>query len=460
MWKDTNSRQYGYLLYIKYYVILCYLILNVYEVFTKKKTKKLKAKNDNLYRELKKMIDVVIIGCGWRGQVFAEYAKTHPEEMRVLAIADKKQHIRDKMKKEYNIEDKYVFEDYHDLFKQGKIGDAVFIATQDNQHIEPSMMALEVGYRNLMVEKPIDRDISLCNMLNQKAQEVGAKIQICHSLRFAPYYRKMKEIIDSGVIGEIKHINQEEGVGYFHYSHSFVRGDWRREDTSSPMILAKCCHDMDLVLYLTDSHAVEVSSYGVNDYFTEKNAPNGAAARCIDCEVRETCPFDAIKIYNEKEGLCWSAVEKEGFADFETAMREGRYGRCVFYCDNDVVDHQSVNILFETGATATITMNPFTKFDNRETRIMGTRGELSGSFGENVITVKPFLGEVYQVEVEKIDSGHGGADIVFVSDFLESVRGEKEMCTPIDISIESHVMCHAAEISRKNSRSVKVKELL
>lgn len=403
------------------------------------------------------MVEVVIIGCGWRGQVFAEYAKNHSDEMKVLAIADKKQHLRNKMKKEYNIEDKYIFEDYHNLFAQGKIGDAIFIATQDNQHIEPAMMALEVGYRNLMVEKPIDRDMELCNMLNRKARELNAKVQICHSLRFSPFYRKMKEIIDLGLIGEIKHINQEEGVGYYHHAHSYVRGDWRREDTSSPMIMAKCCHDMDLLLYLTDSHVVEVSSYGVDGFFSEKNAPEGSAKRCIYCNVRENCPFDAMKIYSERESFYVSAVEKEGFDDFETAMTDGRYGRCVFRCDNNVVDHQSANILFENGATATLTMNAFTQKDNRETRIMGTKGELCGSFEENKITVKPFLGENIEFEVEQIDSGHGGADTVVVADFIASVRGEKEMCTPIDISIESHAMCHAAEISRKDGRSIKVK---
>lgn len=405
------------------------------------------------------MVDVVIIGCGCRGQVFAEYAKKHPEEMRVLAIADKKEHLRNKMKREYQIEDRYIFEDYHDLFAQGKIGDAIFIATQDNQHIEPSMMALEVGYKNLMVEKPIDRDMELCNQLNQKAMECGAKVQICHSLRFSPFYRKMKEIIDSGAIGDIVHINQEEGVGYYHHAHSYVRGDWANEHTSSPMIMAKCCHDMDLVLYLTDSHALEISSYGVDGYFSAQNAPEGSAARCIDCDVRENCPFNAMKIYSESEHFYALAVEKEGFSDLETAMREGRYGRCVFRCDNNVVDHQSANILFENGATATLTMNAFTKFTNRETRIMGTRGELCGSFEENVITVKPFLGEIYQVAVERVDSGHGGADTVLVADFLAATRGEKQMFTPIDISIESHVMCHAAEISRKEGKSVKVKDL-
>lgn len=406
------------------------------------------------------MIDVVIIGCGWRGQVFAEYAKEHPEEMRVLAIADKKQHLRDKMKREYAIDDKYIFEDYHDLFEQGKIGEAVFIATQDNQHIEPAMMALEVGYRNLMVEKPIDKDIELCNLLNTKAAELGANVQICHSLRFSPFYRKMKELIMSGAIGDVKHINQEEGVGYYHYSHSFVRGDWNREDTSSPMILAKCCHDMDILLYLMGSHAVEVSSYAVDKFFSAKSAPEGSSERCIDCDVRENCPFDAMKIYSERENFYSSAVEKEGFDNLETAMREGRYGRCVFRCDNNVVDQQSVNVFFENEATATLTMNAFTKVDNRETRIMGTRGEMSGSFEENIITVKPFLGEAYEVKVETIESGHGGADTVTVADFLAAVRGEKEMCTPINISIESHAMCHAAEVSRKEGKSVKIKELL
>ena len=400
------------------------------------------------------MIDVVIVGCGWRGQVFAEYAKDHPEEMKVLAIADKKEHLRKKMKKEYGIEDKYIFSDYHDLFKQGKIGDAIFIATQDNQHIEPAMMALQVGYRNLMVEKPIDKDINLCNKLKERADELGAKVQICHSLRFSPFYRKMKEIIDSGIIGDIKHINQEEGVGYFHYSHSFVRGDWCNEDESSPMILAKCCHDMDILLYLTDSHAKEVSSYAFNEFFSEKNAPKGCAKRCIDCSIRDNCVFDAIKIYTERESFYDSAVNKEGFTDFDEAMRKGRYGRCVYHCKNNVVEQQSVNVMFTNRITATLTMNAFTKEDNRETRIMGTRGELSGSFQENIIRVKPFLGEVIEYEVERIDSGHGGADTVTVADFIASARGEKEMCTPIEISIESHMMCHAAEVSRKEGRSV------
>ena len=407
-----------------------------------------------------KRIDVVIIGCGWRGQCFAEYAKDHPDEMRVLAIADKKEHIRAKMKRIYNIEDKYIFEDYHDLFAQGEIGDAIFIATQDNQHIEPAMMALEVGYRNLMIEKPIDKDLELCNELNRKAEEVGAKVQICHSLRFTPFYRKMKEIIDSGVVGQLKHINQEEGVGYYHHAHSFVRGDWGNAEKSSPMILAKCCHDMDLLLYLTSEHAIEVSSYGANDFFQKENAPEGSSDRCIDCQVRDNCPYDAIKIYTERENFYSSAVEKEGFTDFETAMREGRYGRCVFRCDNNVVDHQQVNIMFTNNVTATLTMNAFTKRENRETRIMGTRGEIVGNFDDNKIVVMPFLGDAIEYDIEHEDSGHGGADTVCVSDFLASVTGDRELCTPINISIESHAMCTAADISRETGKSTKIKELL
>ena len=402
------------------------------------------------------MIDVAIIGCGWRGQVFAEYAKQNPKEMRVLAIADKKEHLRNKMKKEYTVEDRYIFTDYHDLFAQGKIGDAIFIATQDNQHIEPAMMALEVGYRNLMIEKPIDRDIELCYMLSNRAKELGAKVQICHSLRFSPFYRKVKEIIDSGMIGEVRHINQEEGVGYYHYAHSYVRGDWNNEEKSSPMILAKCCHDMDLLLYLTDAHAKEISSYALEGFFSKKNAPLNSSDRCIDCAVRDNCVFDAMKIYSERENFYESAVNKEGFSTLQEAMQNGRYGRCVFRCDNNVVDQQSVNIILTNRSTATLTMNPFTKEDNRETRIMGTLGELSGSFQGNVIRVKPFLGDMIEFQVEKIETGHGGADTVAVQDFLAAARGEKEMCTPIDISIESHIMCHAAEISRKTGKSVKL----
>ena len=406
------------------------------------------------------MLNAVIVGCGGRGQIFAEYAKQYPNEMKVLAIAEKKDFLREKMKKEYGIEDKYIFSDYNSLFEKGKIGDVIFIATQDNQHIEPALMALETGYKSIMVEKPIDRDLGKCLMLSKKAKEYGAKLQICHSLRFSPFYRKMKELIDSGVIGEIKHINQEEGVGYYHYAHSFVRGDWANEDESSPMILAKCCHDMDILLYLLGTHAKEVSSYGENAFFSEKNAPKKSGDRCMDCSVRNSCQFDAIKIYEAHEDFFSSAVYKEGFSSLEDAMRNGRYGRCVFRCNNNVVDHQSVNILFDGGVTGTLTMTAFSKENDRETRIFGTKGEIVGDFEENIIYVKPFLGDTVSYSAERINSGHGGADTVTVADFLAAARGEKEMCTPIDVSVESHAMCAAAENSRKTGKSVKISEVM
>ena len=406
------------------------------------------------------MLDAVIVGCGGRGQIFAEYAKQNPDEMKVVAIAEKKDYLREKMKKEYNLEDKYIFSDYHYLFNAGKIADVVFVATQDNQHIEPALMALSVGYKNLMVEKPIDRDLQKCVMLSKKAEEYGAKLQICHSLRFSPFYRKMKELIDSGLIGKIKHINQEEGVGYYHYAHSFVRGDWANEDESSPMILAKCCHDMDLMLYLLGVHAKEVSSYGVNDFFSKKNAPADSNDRCIDCKVRNVCDFDAIKIYMDHADFFSSAVNKEGFSSLEDAMRNGRYGRCVYKCNNNVVDHQSVNVIFDGGITGTLTMTAFSKEINRETRIFGTKGEIVGDFEENVIYVKPFLGDIKTYNAEVIESGHGGADTVTVADFLASARGEKEMCTPIAVSVESHAMCEAAEQSRKTGKSIAISDVM
>ena len=402
------------------------------------------------------LLDAVIIGCGGRGQIFAEYAKQYPNEMRVFAIAEKRDYLREKMKKEYDLSGEYIFSDYRELFKKGKIGDVIFIATQDNQHIEPALMALEAGYKNLMVEKPIDRDIDKCILLSKKAKEYGAKLQICHSLRFSPFYRRMKELIDSGVIGEVMHINQEEGVGYYHYAHSFVRGDWANEDESSPMILAKCCHDMDLMLYLLGAHAKEVSSYGNGEFFRGENAPEGSGNRCIDCSIRNTCAFDAIKIYMEHSDFFASAVYKEGFSDFEDAMKNGRYGRCVFRCNNNVVDHQSVNVIFDGGVTGTLTMTAFSKENDRETRIFGTKGEIVGDFDENVIYVKPFLGATQSYSAEKIESGHGGADTVTVADFLASARGEKGMCTPIDVSVESHAMCAAAELSRKTGKSVRL----
>lgn len=196
-------------------------------------------------------------------------------------------------------------------------------------------------------------------------------IQVCHSLRYTPFYRKLKEVIDSKMIGDVMHITHLEGVGSFHYVHSYVRGDWNNSEKSSPMILAKCCHDTDLMLYLTGKHTKSVSSIGDLNYFKSKNAPKGSTLRCIDgCEIKDDCPYSAMRYFGKYRNHLFReyAVEKEGFVTIEDAMKNGRYGKCVYHCDNNVVDHQVVNMLFEDNIIASISMCAFSDV-GRETRI-------------------------------------------------------------------------------------------
>ncbi len=398
------------------------------------------------------MTKVVIVGFGGRGQDYSAYAKTHADKMEVVAVAEPRAHLQEKAMEEFSLTKEQIFNSYDELFSRPPLGEGIFITTQVNDHVTPAIRAMEVGYRHLMVEKPIDRDMEECRRLADAARKYGASVQICHTLRYTPFYRKMKEILDSGVIGKIIHINQEEGVGYYHYAHSFVRGDWNREEDSSPMILAKCCHDMDLIYHLMDEMPVALSSMGSLSYFKEENAPEGSSARCIDCQA--DCPYNAMTIYGTMPHFYRMGVEKEGFSDLETAMREGRYGKCVYRCQNTVVDHQSVNIRFGSGATATLTMNPFTHEINRETRIMGTLGELYGDMEASTIRICPFGKEEIIVTVDHADTNHSGGDEVLSADFVKSIRGETESCTDVFESLVSHEMCRAAEESRKTGKEI------
>lgn len=397
-------------------------------------------------------IKVAIIGAGARGQAYAEYALLRPDEMQIVAVAEKKDYIRDMMKEKYSISDDMLFENYDSFFEKGLIADALFIATQDDDHVDPAIKAMEVGYKHLMIEKPIDGNVDKCLLLAEKAKEHGAIVQVCHSLRYTVFYRKLKEILMSGVIGDIVSVTHLEGLGHFHYSHSFVRGDWSNSETSSPMILAKCCHDNDLFLYLLGKDCKMVSSYGSLMHFKKENAPEGSAERCIECKYSHSCPYSATLYYDkQRDHFGKLAIEKEGFIDVSDGLRQGRYGRCAYKCDNNVVDHQVVNYLFDGGITANLTMTGFSDI-GRETRIFGTMGEIYAHMEGNTIKVSEFsTGNTTVYDLQHDNTMHSGADTFLVREFMQVVRGEAEPISSIDVSVQSHVMCMAAEKSRVNN---------
>ncbi len=399
-------------------------------------------------------VKIAIIGAGARGQCYAEYAILNSAEMEIVAVAEPKEHLRKKLSEKYNIPERMLFADYKELLSAEVVADGIFICTQDNSHIEPAIAAIDKGYKFIMVEKPIDKDTDKCEMLLKYAQSHNAVIQVCHSLRYTAFYRKLKEIIDSKIVGDIAHITHLESVTPFHYAHSFVRGDWNNSEKSSPMILAKCCHDTDLMVYLTGKKCKTVSSFGALSHFKAQNAPEGSTRRCIEgCKHRYECPYSAMKYFGKYKNHLFReyAVEKEGFLTIEDAMKNGRYGRCVYQCDNNVVDHQVVNMLFEDEVTASLSMCAFAD-DGRETRIFCSMGEIYANMEKSIIEVKEFKNSnVTTYSVGHEASLHGGADTILVRDFISVINGEKEPSSSIEISIESHKMCNAAEESRLNN---------
>jgi predicted dehydrogenase len=280
-------------------------------------------------------------------------------------------------------------------------------------------------------------------------------------LRYAPLYQQVKQIMDSGEIGEIINIQATEGVAYWHQAHSYVRGNWRRKCDSSPMILAKCCHDMDLFLWLTGRHCKSVSSVGSLRHFKADNAPEGAPLRCTDgCPAADSCPYNAVRFYlggvdSGKKDWPINVLAVEPTHDsILDALKNGPYGRCVYHCDNDVVDHQIVNLEMEDELTVSFTMTGFSAINGRRINVMGTHGEIRGDMDENIIRVMPFAKEAYTIDVKTISndfSGHGGGDARLMDDFLRLVSGEGTLggaLTSIDRSVESHLVALAAEKSR------------
>lgn len=310
-------------------------------------------------------------------------------------------------------------------------------------------------------------DAEECIEMGAAAEKYGRVLAICHVLRYAPFFTEVKRIIDEGKIGEIMSIQLIENVAYWHQAHSYVRGNWRKTAESSPMILAKSCHDMDMLLWLMNKKCTRVSSFGELTHFKAENAPEGAAERCLDgCKARHECPYYAPRIYIDWKGV-WQAdvIRKVVSLDTSTegllkALRTGPYGRCVYHCDNDVVDHQIVNLEFENGANASFTMCAFTYEEGRNIKVMGTKGEIIGWSGKNRIEYTTYLEKAEHVITVNPEGGHMGGDVGIMRDFIQQVAsdGKTEGRTSAARSVESHLVALAAEKSRLEKRIVEMDE--
>ena len=405
-----------------------------------------------------KPVSIVAIGAGNRAHKYMEYIGNHPDEARLVGVVELNDIRRNKVADRFGLHPSCCFSDYQDFFSSSLQADAVMICTPENMHYEPTMKAIDAGY-HVLLEKPIAQTLEECIAIGEAAKRKGILVSVCHVLRYHPYFMKIKELVDSGELGHIISINHRTSVGVDRMAHGFVRGIWRKEAHSNPMLMSKCCHDIDFLLWLTKTPCRKLTSFGSLRWFKAKNAPEGSAERCIDCRVESRCPFSAIDLYRVRRDWIANFDVPSGMTIddvIEKELREGMYGRCVYCCDNDVVDHQIVSMEMESEVTISFSMDVFTLKDNRETHISLTEGEIDGD--ETCLRVRRFRGAeetVYDFSDLAHQPFHAGSDLAIVADFIDAIRaGRQDLTTSIECSIESHRICFEAERSRKEKRTI------
>ncbi len=402
---------------------------------------------------------VAILGCGNRGAETYGVLLQEREEFTIAALCDRDRGRLEHYGKQFSVPAEACFADEEQFFAARR-ADLLVIATMDADHVRQGVKALSLGY-DLLLEKPVSDRREELEALLAAQKRYGGKVVVCHVLRYAPAFVKAAQLLKEGRIGRLVAIQALEQVAYWHQAHSYVRGNWRSRAETAPMILAKCCHDLDLLQYYAGSRAESVSSVGDLVWFKPENAPGGAAARCTDCKYIETCPYSAKRIYvdawkrNGRFPAVWPQIQIT--SDYPLteekllrAIREGAYGRCVYHCDNDVVDHQLTEIAFENGVKATLTMTAFTAGTGRIMRFFGTMGEIVLDEEEDVVSLRPFGREREDFRISAlaaIDSGHGGGDRALV-ETLYGVLCGREGETSLERSVESHLMAICAEESR------------
>lgn len=417
-----------------------------------------------------KKLTAISVAYGDRCRRYCEYAAQFPDELEIVGVAEPVDAKRNSAKEKFNIPEENVFERWEELAKQPKMADFAIIGTQDKDHYKPALAFIEKGY-NLLLEKPMAPTAKECKDILEAAEKKGVKVVVCHVLRFTDFFNAIKDLIDDGTIGEVQSITHMENVGNAHYSHSYVRGNWRNTAESSPMILAKSCHDMDILQWLIGDECKQVQSFGSQRYFTHENRPEGAPDRCLDgCPYADTCYYNAERIYIKEKRNWWmrSIITKRSENPSDEvvmeAIKTGPYGRCVFACDNDVVDRQVVNLEFKNGCTASFSMNPFNE-GGRFIRVFGTNGELYGEMETNVIKVysyKTLETKEYNLDQKGADitSGHGGGDTGIMRDTIRYFAGEglsKGICT-LRTSYMNHIIAFGAEESRLENKVVNLND--
>ena len=408
----------------------------------------------------KNKFTVAIIGVGGRGgYAYGTLISQLPDQFEIVSLCDINTDKLSYFSKKFNVAAQNLFTD-EDVFFQEKRADVLVIATQDKDHIRHATKAFRLGY-DILLEKPITDDRQEMQDLLALQKETGRKALVCHVLRYAPAFVKVAELLESGVIGRLVAIDAIEQVGYFHQAQAYVRGYWRKAENSTPMILAKCSHDLDLLQFYANSTCESLSSVGDLTYFTSENAPAGATERCLDCPHQNTCPFSAKTQYLDNwlrdrtdtypyNVPCHAPITEE---KMRAALQNTMYGKCVFLCDNDVVDHQITQMTFQNGVKATLTMTAFTRHCGRRMEFFGTNGQITLDEVRDYIRVGVFGEPEYELKISDLlppATLHGGGDHGIVHTLYDMLTGKTMEKTALVHSAESHLMGIAAEESRKS----------
>ena len=406
-------------------------------------------------------VSVVIIGAGERGAGYARWVQRHPDRALAVGVAEPDEVRRARCAAGHGIPARNVAADWRDLAGRARFADAVLICTQDRMHAEPAEAFAAAGY-HILLEKPMAPDEAGCRRIVAAVEKAGVMLAVGHVMRYTPYTRAVKQVVRSGQLGDIMSVEHLEPVGFWHQAHSYVRGNWRRADLAASMLLAKSCHDLDWLAYILGRAPLRVASFGSLTHFTAANRPAGAADRCVACPVEADCPYSAPRLYQgllargEHRWPLSAVIQEFTAAALQEALRDGPYGRCVYACDNDVVDHQVVALEFPGATTATFTMTAFTRAAGRATRLFGTRGELTGD--GQAIRIYDFLTRAEQLIAPapagamNTAGGHGGGDAGLMDAFTAAVAtGNRELIAsgPRE-SLASHLAVFAAERARLN----------
>ena len=430
-----------------------------------------------------KKLKAALLGAGNRGQIYCDYALTCPDELEIVSVVDINPFKMNEAGDKYGIKREMRFLALDEFIKANVECDFVVNATMDEMHYETAMKLIEAGY-NLVLEKPITANLSELLDIERAAREKGVKILVCHVLRYTPFYRGIKEIIDSGKIGKVINMQLNEHVWYGHFVNSYVRGKWRSEKAcGSGLLLAKCCHDTDLICWLNNiTEPKNISSFGSKSFFTETNAPEGATQYCYECPNKETCMFNAYKFQIEKDFIpfyTWADLNKpleeitlEEKVEF---LKKDTYGQCVYKTDMDIVDRQCVSVEFENGSIATLNMIGGTSKAGRHIHVICEYGEIVGYVEESKLILRVFDQNEVKYTEEVIDcskeyergdgdnsvAGHYGGDYFLMKDAVRYFNGisESVSVTKIQDSLNGHYVCYAAEISRKEGKTLSLDEL-